>query len=126
MPPIALTIFRLLAAIEAEVIALGGDGGVRVMVMPAGTTKASRRLRSPASRPQDPVTKSARGRLVLGKSEVLYLYQQQKMSCSEIASIAGVSSERVRQILLLFGIEGLRRRQRRERLERYCQQAFGV
>ncbi len=55
--------------------------------------------------------------MTLKKDDILTMHQQLGMNYTRIALIAGVSVERVRQILQLFGVEPLRQRQRRQLIE---------
>ena len=128
LPPVWETIQQLMAAVDGEVVVLSGDGGVRRLELPTmvggsgasgGRDKTKRRAKQVGTSPR-------RGRLIISKAEIFTLHEELNWSCARIAAVAGVSAERVRQILQLFGVEPMRVRERRLRSEAYRQRADGL
>ena len=110
LPPAVNAILTLLSAVEGEVLVIGGDGSHRTLHLPVCQPHSPPRkkisVRKHTKRPHS----SAR----LSKGDIVAMHKDLHMTCTQIAEIAGLSYERVRQILLLFGIEPARIRQRKK------------
>jgi hypothetical protein len=114
LPPIWKSLIAILFACGGELWALGGNGASRPLELhPVG------RHHIPVSRNKNrvrraTVTASPPGRLQIPKGTLFALYRDHGYSIRRMASIAGVSAERVRQILLIYGVSlAERRRQQR-------------
>lgn len=129
LPPVLETILRLMGAVDGELLVMTGDGSARAVQLPVQRESHSDRVPrgvAPRSTRYTSESRSPRGRLRISKAEILTLHQELHWSGARIAQIAGVSAERVRQILRLFGVEPTRVRQRRLRSESLRRRADGL
>ena len=113
LPPVVLAVLRLLSAISGEMVAVGGDGRVHRLILPTISTVACVVKNHPKSIHR---SSSRRGMLKVSKSEVLRLRQEFGLTYTSIATIVGISAERVRQIVTLLGASSARRHQRELRM----------
>jgi hypothetical protein len=109
LPPVVAAVLRLLSAVSGEMVAVGGDGCVRLLTLPI-TATVGRTVKTPHKRIYSSMPN--RGTLKVSKSEVLRLRREFNLTYASIATIVGVSAERVRQIVMLLGAPSARRHQR--------------
>ena len=110
LPPAVNTILTLLSAVDGEVLVIGGDGSHRTLQLPGCQPHSPQRKKGSVRKYTKRPHPSAR----LSKGDIVAMHKDLQMTCTQIAEIAGLSYERVRQILLLFGIEPARIRQRKK------------
>jgi hypothetical protein len=76
--------------------------------------------KSARSHPQPQAARPAqrqRSRALFGKQEILRLYEEYGLDHREISILAGVSRERIRQVLATMGAEPIRERRKRLHLQ---------
>ena len=121
LPPAVNTLLTLLSAVEGEVLAIGGDGSQRILQLPSCQPHSHKRKTIPQKKQRGRPHHQAR----LSKGDIVAMHNDLQMPCTKIAEIAGLSYERVRQILLLFGVEPARIRQRKKWISAHSLGATG-
>ena len=103
LPPVIRTCLALLAVIQGELLALGGNGATKKIDLPNHEPdtiiSAGHKNRKAPLRSGMPCNRS-----LLSKQEVITLYREGNLSCAQISAIADVSGERIRQILSSLGV----------------------
>ena len=111
LPPVVDNFLLLLSVVGGEAVALDGQGTFRRLRLPSPLTETA----PPPRRRRKPATRITYRRSVLGKKEIINLHRE-GLRPAQIAAQAGISTERIGQILRLFGIEPARQQRLRERI----------